>query len=431
MKIPVWFVGICLAVCLLASGTVAAPVSIQDTAGFQKILVLNMECTGDSCQVLSSEVRYGQAPNLEISSGPLKGEIIGTSGSVLRTFSLQDPSLSYSDPLVMGTHAAALQNENTVRELIVTVPVTPSEKTFRLSDKRTGGQLILADISSPLVQFCSVYSSDPDCLSLEGSTVRPASSWMVLFTLIIAGIVVTSGIATFLILRSPKPRASAPVPARPSVFVVDDDSAIGDYLTLFLTHSGYGVSVANSGQACLEALKQQVPDVILLDVMMEPLDGWMTLEQIRADPKTKSVPVLMITAKPLEPEDVLRYHVSIDDYIVKPFANNEISAAISQILARKKKVVDELRLVQNAGVSRETYCELQRLAKRMDVDRKLLLHLRRQYALVSDRLPQESEFWVTVRQLISSSLSSEVRIEELRRRIAEECARNGCPVPDW
>ena len=180
----------------------------------------------------------------------------------------------------------------------------------------------------------------------------------------------------------------------------------------------------------MESLKKQVPDVILLDVMMEPLDGWMTLEQIRADPKTKSVPVLMITAKPLEPEDVLRYHISIDDYIVKPFTNNEISSAISQILVRKKKVSDELSLVQKAGVTRETYCELQRLAKRRDVDRILLMRLRRQYALVSDRLPQESDFWVTVRQLVSSSLSSELQIEELRCRLAEECVRNGCPVPD-
>jgi len=254
---------------------------------------------------------------------------------------------------------------------------------------------------------------------------------MFLLTLIAAAVVAASGIATFFILRTPKPGISAPAPAVPSILVVDDDVAITDYLTLFLTHTGYAARAVNSGQACLEILQKQVPDVILLDVMMKPLDGWMTLERIRADLRTKSVPVLMITAKPLEPEDVLHYHVSIDDYIIKPFTNNEISAAISQILARRKKVAENLRIVRSAGVSQETFCELQRLAKSMEVDRKLLMRLRRQYALVSDRLPQESEFWVTVRQLISSSLSNELKIEELRHRIAEECAKKGCQLPDW
>ena len=431
MRIPFWFVCVCLAACIFNGGALAAPATEQGSAGFQKILIVHVKYTGTSCQVLSEEVRYGRAPNLKISSGPLEGEILDSSGSVLQAFSLPDPTQSYRDPPITEIPKTALAGNDPSGDLIVTVPVITPEKILRLSDKRNGAELVSADISAPLVQFCSAYPSDPECLSLEEGTGNPSLLLMVLLTLIAAAVVAASGIATFFILRTPETHIPAPAPAVPSILVVDDDIAITDFLTLFFSHTGYAVCAVNSGQACLEALKQQVPDVILLDVMMKPLDGWGTLERIRADPRTKSVPVLMITAKPLEPEDVLHYHVSIDDYIIKPFANNEISAAISQILVRKKKVAEDLRIVRSAGVSQETFCELQRLAKSMEVDRKLLLRLRQQYALVSDRLPQESEFWVTVRQLISSSLSSELKIEELRHRISEECEKKGCHLPDW
>ena len=248
-------------------------------------------------------------------------------------------------------------------------------------------------------------------------------------TLLIAAIVIASGIATAAILLSRKPRPT--IPTQPAVLVVDDNQDITDLLSTVLHTKGYTAFTAASGQECLDQLKKQIPDVILLDIMMEPMDGWKTLERIRADPKTKSIPVLMITAKPLTPEDVRQYRVCIDDYITKPFSNAEIFAAVAHVIERKKKVMESLASVRKAGVKQETFCELQKLSKRVDVDKKLLdLLQQRHEGRVAEPLDAGGELRSTVELLINSTRISEARLEELRRQITAVCRSKGCPVPE-
>jgi len=420
---------LCIAVCLVVLTGVAA--AAQADSGYQKIVRLTFGYDGGTYHEVAGDVLYGMAPNLYITSGNLRGVILDSTGKEIRAFYLQDPSIAFADPPRSMGAASPVKGTQSSSSLIVTLPYLATGKTFRLYDRGSGTLLATADLSAPLSSFCTDYPSDPDCLSSASGTAGPAPApvWMVAATLLVAAVVIISGIATAAILMSPKSRKSPP--SRPVVLVVDDNPEISDFMCTLLLHNGYTSLTAADGKECLEKLKKQVPDVILLDVMMAPLDGWTTLERIRADPATKSVPVLMITAKSLTPEDVLQYHVCIDDYIIKPFTNDELVSAVSRIIERKKKIVENLHRVQKAGVPQETFCELQKLAKRVDVDRRLLMHLRQQYVVSSAGTRDGGEFWVTAEELISSALSSEVRLEELRRQITGACEKKGCPVPEW
>jgi CheY-like chemotaxis protein len=131
-----------------------------------------------------------------------------------------------------------------------------------------------------------------------------------------------------------------------TVLVVDDDPAIREIFTAYLEMGGYTVIAVSGGQECLELLKTRIPDLILLDLMMEPMDGWETLRGIRRQPGTGQIPAMIITGKQPVPEDILQYGGLIEDFIVKPVEFSRLAASLpctiekvrdlDQVVSRKK-----------------------------------------------------------------------------------------------
>ena len=115
------------------------------------------------------------------------------------------------------------------------------------------------------------------------------------------------------------------------VFIVDDEENIRELISLYLTKEGYLVETYGSGEACLEAFKSNVPDLVLLDIMMPGIDGYDTLKEIR---KLGTVPVIMITAKEDTFDKVLGLELGADDYIVKPFDPKELTARVKAVIRR-------------------------------------------------------------------------------------------------
>jgi two-component system OmpR family response regulator len=103
-----------------------------------------------------------------------------------------------------------------------------------------------------------------------------------------------------------------------TVLIVDDDPAIREIFSRYVEMGGYKVLAADGGSGCLEILKEHTPDIILLDLMMEPMDGWETLLAIRATASARQVPVIIITGKHPAPEDIQLYGSLIEDYVGKP-----------------------------------------------------------------------------------------------------------------
>ncbi len=122
-----------------------------------------------------------------------------------------------------------------------------------------------------------------------------------------------------------------------TVLIVDDEPHIVLSLKFLISHQGYEVETAGSGEEALQKLKESIPDLILLDIMMPKPDGYEVCQQIRATPEWKDIPVIMLTAKGRDVERQKGYAMGADEYITKPFATNELVTKVRAILEKKNK----------------------------------------------------------------------------------------------
>jgi two-component system response regulator MprA len=117
------------------------------------------------------------------------------------------------------------------------------------------------------------------------------------------------------------------------VLVIDDDEKITSLLRRSLAFDGYKVRTANNGKEGLDKMLEKEPDLVILDVMMPQLDGWEVCRRIRES--GSKVPILMLTAKDEVADRVKGLDLGADDYLVKPFALEELLARVRALLRRK------------------------------------------------------------------------------------------------
>ena len=115
------------------------------------------------------------------------------------------------------------------------------------------------------------------------------------------------------------------------ILVVDDEARMVRFIQLNLEHDGFQVISAYNGREALEQVRSQLPNLILLDVMMPDLDGFEVLKRIRDQ---SSVPVIMLTAKGEEDDRVRGLELGADDYITKPFSPRELVSRVRAVLRR-------------------------------------------------------------------------------------------------
>ncbi len=121
----------------------------------------------------------------------------------------------------------------------------------------------------------------------------------------------------------------------PTVLIVDDDPDIANIFRIFFSREGYTPITASDGIVCLEKLQQFKCDVILLDIMMAPMDGWETLTRIKANPQTSSIPVIMVTGKSIEERERETYGKMFYQYVVKPVRRSELCEIVRNALDQK------------------------------------------------------------------------------------------------
>ena len=125
-----------------------------------------------------------------------------------------------------------------------------------------------------------------------------------------------------------------------TILVVDDEPLYVRLLEINLLTEGYQVKTAYNGEDALETISIDVPDLVLLDVMMPKLDGITTCERIR---QFSNVPVIMVTARGEEMDRVRGLNVGADDYIVKPFSATEVLARVRAVLRRTQSSGDAIK----------------------------------------------------------------------------------------
>jgi len=142
-----------------------------------------------------------------------------------------------------------------------------------------------------------------------------------------------------------------------TVLVVDDEPDIVELVSYNLTKEGFEVSSASDGEEALNKIKKGSFDFLVLDLMLPGIQGVELCRILRNDPKTKNLPIIMLTAKGEEVDRILGLEMGADDYLTKPFSPRELIARIKAVLRRtSEKIADEkLVRVGNLLINKETY----------------------------------------------------------------------------
>lgn len=124
------------------------------------------------------------------------------------------------------------------------------------------------------------------------------------------------------------------IPKRKRVLVVEDERDLADLLVYNLGRAGYDALAAHDGRTALDAISRQPPDLILLDVMLPELSGTEVAGRLRNGASTASIPIIMLTAKADEVDQIVGLAIGADDYITKPFSMKVLLARVEALLRR-------------------------------------------------------------------------------------------------
>jgi DNA-binding response OmpR family regulator len=119
-----------------------------------------------------------------------------------------------------------------------------------------------------------------------------------------------------------------------NILIVEDDRKISSLLGVYLKREGFNPLFAYDGDAALELLKEQLPALMILDLMLPTLDGWQVCRKLR---ESSDLPILILTARGEEAERVLGLSLGADDYVVKPFSPRELVERVKAVLRRTRR----------------------------------------------------------------------------------------------
>lgn len=123
-------------------------------------------------------------------------------------------------------------------------------------------------------------------------------------------------------------------PLSKKILAVDDDVDVCELIKVNLEKQGYEVELANSGEEALEKLKSSPCELLILDLGLPAMDGWEVLKRVKAEEKTKSLPVIILTGKTEEKDMVKGYESGAETYLVKPFDPQTLLAVVKDLVAK-------------------------------------------------------------------------------------------------
>ncbi len=125
------------------------------------------------------------------------------------------------------------------------------------------------------------------------------------------------------------------------ILVVDDEDDLVELLQYNLTRAGFVVRTASNGRAALEQIGREIPDLVVLDLMMPGMSGNEVLRRLRSESATAALPVIILTAKAEETDQIVGLTLGADDYVTKPYSIQVLMARIDAVLRRVDKVEPE------------------------------------------------------------------------------------------
>jgi CheY-like chemotaxis protein len=201
-----------------------------------------------------------------------------------------------------------------------------------------------------------------------------------------------------------------------TILIVDDSPYIVDGLVALLKRKGFKTMAANGGDQALSLLTTATPDLILLDIMMEPVDGWETLDRIKQNPATKDIPVLMFSAKKISPGEAEEHSLKIEDFISKPVNPVQLLESIQQIFTRRSNVKIEASVAKEAGFENGLIDEYTSLRKSIEVDRNMLVVLKNSSGMNAPGIEAVPETVASIQKLEEKICTDEQRLKEINEK---------------
>lgn len=118
------------------------------------------------------------------------------------------------------------------------------------------------------------------------------------------------------------------------ILIIDDDACNRDILKTRLEQSGYEVAEASNGEEGVRLARELLPDLVILDVMMPKVDGWLACRILKSSEETKGIPVVMLTARSQQIEEMRGWESGADEYVTKPCEHQRLLTTVAQLLAQ-------------------------------------------------------------------------------------------------
>lgn len=137
---------------------------------------------------------------------------------------------------------------------------------------------------------------------------------------------------------------------KPRILIVEDEAPILDALSYNFQKENFEVVTATDGRDALAKCRQRPPDVVLLDLMIPPPDGLQVCRQLRSEPKTRNVRIIMLTAKGDETDEIVGFNLGADDYVSKPFRVKPLIERVKALLRRPQGDEDQREQIAISGI---------------------------------------------------------------------------------
>jgi len=139
--------------------------------------------------------------------------------------------------------------------------------------------------------------------------------------------------------------------AKGRILVVDDEEDLIELVRYNLEQEGFQVKSAFDGESALKIARQELPDLLLIDLMLPGMDGLELCRSLRSDNRTASIPVIMLTAKSAESDRIVGLELGADDYVVKPFSPRELAARVKAVLRRTRQPLLRSKVIHRGSLS--------------------------------------------------------------------------------
>ena len=216
--------------------------------------------------------------------------------------------------------------------------------------------------------------------------------------------------------------ATGSVPmAQPRILIIEDERGLTQSLSWYFNREGYETHVAHDGLEGLRKAQTMLPDAVLLDIMLPGMNGLDVCRELRAGERTREIPIIMITAKSEETDQVVGYSLGADDYVAKPFSNKILLHKLKALLRRVEGPVEPGEVSEHQGV------KIDRVRHRVTVSDEALDLTPTEFRLLECLVRQPGRAF-SRHQLMDTAIGEgsivlertiDVHIKTLRRKLAE------------